>query len=161
MVRRWLPRRSGRGAGRKEHQDWTHHRGTENTELEEWALRGQSRRVPSRHRRYREASQNPCGWLGVRRWREETPASVDAKRPLSTGARTKASTAALAQLASRSFLDGQRRALGHPAGFWGLSARRQRKRKAEIAEPERREKTRSTTPTPLPLFCISVHSKDS
>jgi len=72
-------------------------------------------RVPSGHRRYLEASQNPCGWLGVRRWREEAPASVGAKRP----SRAKASTAALDPIACRRFFDGQRRALGHPAGAFG------------------------------------------
>jgi hypothetical protein len=64
MARRWPPRRSGRAAARKEprlarkkpqgyadcalrytesaHKGWTRHRGTENTELEVWAPRGQS-----------------------------------------------------------------------------------------------------------------------
>jgi hypothetical protein len=37
---------------------------------------------------------------------------MDAKRPL----RARASTAALARIACRSFFDGQRRALGRPAG---------------------------------------------
>jgi hypothetical protein len=48
---------------------------------------------------------------------------VDAKRPLSTRARTRASTAALARIACRRVFDSQRRALGHPAGFSGLNAR--------------------------------------
>jgi len=48
----------------------------------------------------------------VRRWREEATASVDAKR----ASTTRASTAALDLIACRRFFDGQRRALGHPAG---------------------------------------------
>jgi len=48
----------------------------------------------------------------VRRSREEATAAVDAKRP----SKAKASTAALDPIACRRFFEGQRRALGHPAG---------------------------------------------
>jgi len=54
----------------------------------------------------------------VRRWREEAPESVDAKRP----SRAKASTAALARIACRRIFGNQRRALGHPAGAFGLQS---------------------------------------
>jgi len=52
----------------------------------------------------------------MRRWSEEATASVDAKRPSVTRAKTMASTAALDHIACHSFFDSQRRALRHPAG---------------------------------------------